>query len=240
METEKCIMIYKIEENSNKLKILGDEFVRNNENRGKMIIKNKKHKIKEFIVIKNNNINDKLKIRIILNKNLYNFSFMFKDCESLIKFYYDDYENNSNLDQNNFDLSEENTISIDNEIKYNYSDVVLYEGIKEDYTDFNLSTITKSEKRDLDTVIYFNNQLTYYQNYFSILIGVFSGCSSLSSLPNISHLDSRIVLDMNGIFYNCSSLTSLPDISKWNIKNVDDMSGIFAGCSSLTSLPDIS
>ena len=112
MDTEKCTMIYKIEEKIDILKILGDEFVKNNKNRGKIIINNKKYQIKEFIKIKINNNNEKLKIGIILNKNLYNFSFMFKDCESLIKFYYDDYENNSNLDHNNFDLSEENTISI--------------------------------------------------------------------------------------------------------------------------------
>ena len=42
------------------------------------------------------------------------------------------------------------------------------------------------------------------------------------------------------MFYGCSSLSSLPDISKWNTNNVNYMSNIFKGCSSLSSLPAIS
>ena len=45
---------------------------------------------------------------------------------------------------------------------------------------------------------------------------------------------------MSYMFYGCSSLTSLSDISKWNINNVTNMSYMFYGCSSLTSLFDIS
>ena len=45
---------------------------------------------------------------------------------------------------------------------------------------------------------------------------------------------------MDNMFSNCSSLISLPDISKWNTKNVEDMSLMFNGCKSLISLPDIS
>ena len=45
---------------------------------------------------------------------------------------------------------------------------------------------------------------------------------------------------MSGMFLGCSSLKSLPDISKWNTNNVTDMSGMFLGCSSLKPLPDIS
>ena len=45
---------------------------------------------------------------------------------------------------------------------------------------------------------------------------------------------------MSGIFKGCSSLLSLPEISKWNTTNVTNMSCIFDGCSSLSSLPDIS
>jgi surface protein len=48
------------------------------------------------------------------------------------------------------------------------------------------------------------------------------------------------VTNMMGIFYGCSSLSSLPDISKWNTNNVTYMSYMFCGCSSLSSLPDIS
>ena len=45
---------------------------------------------------------------------------------------------------------------------------------------------------------------------------------------------------MSYIFSGCSSLILLPDISKWDTNNVQDMSYIFSGCSSLRLLPDIS
>ena len=48
------------------------------------------------------------------------------------------------------------------------------------------------------------------------------------------------VTDMRYMFEGCSSLSSLPDISKWNTNNVTNMSSMFYECSSLLSLPDIS
>ena len=59
---------------------------------------------------------------------------------------------------------------------------------------------------------------------------MFSGCSSLSSLPNISKWNTNNVTYMNKMFYGCSSLSSLPDISKWNINNVKYMSNMFSQC----------
>jgi len=70
--------------------------------------------------------------------------------------------------------------------------------------------------------------------------GMFYGCSSLLSLPDISKWNTNNITNMNGIFYRCSSLLSLPDISKWNTNNVTNMSEMFSGCSLLSSLPDIS
>ena len=48
------------------------------------------------------------------------------------------------------------------------------------------------------------------------------------------------LLQKDSIFTNCSSLISLPDISKWDTHNVKKMSSIFNGCSSSVSIPDIS
>ena len=41
------------------------------------------------------------------------------------------------------------------------------------------------------------------------------------------------VTDMSNMFGGCSSLSSLPDISKWNTNNITDMSCMFYGCSKL-------
>ncbi len=69
---------------------------------------------------------------------------------------------------------------------------------------------------------------------------MFYGCSSLSSLPDISKWDTGNVVNMGSMFEGCLSLTSLPDISKWNTSNVTNMGDMFNGCLSLSSLPDIS
>ena len=70
--------------------------------------------------------------------------------------------------------------------------------------------------------------------------GMFYGCSSLNSLPDISKWDTKNVTNMSYMFSGCSSLKSFPDISIWNIKNVTSTCSMFHRCSSLESLPDIS
>jgi len=42
------------------------------------------------------------------------------------------------------------------------------------------------------------------------------------------------------MFSGCSSLSYLPDISKWNINNIKKIKCLFEGCLSLSSFPDIS
>ena len=69
---------------------------------------------------------------------------------------------------------------------------------------------------------------------------MFSGCSSLLSLPDISKWNTSNVKDMHWMFGRCSSLSYLPDISKWKTSNVKDMNWMFCGCSSLSCFPDIS
>ena len=49
---------------------------------------------------------------------------------------------------------------------------------------------------------------------------LFSGCFSLSSLPDISQWDTGNATNMSNMFGECSSLLSLPDISNWNTKKV--------------------
>ena len=97
MENERYIMYFEINQNNNIIRILGEEFVRNNKNKGKIAYKNKKYSLQELFPLKNE-LNDKLKIQILLNKNCYNKSYMFKDCSSLLKIkFYKDIYNNDNL-----------------------------------------------------------------------------------------------------------------------------------------------
>ena len=53
-------------------------------------------------------------------------------------------------------------------------------------------------------------------------------------------MEYKKVKDMSYMFSGCTSLKSLPDISNWNIDNVTNLSDMFSNCESLQSLPDIS
>ena len=57
---------------------------------------------------------------------------------------------------------------------------------------------------------------------------MFTRCSSLSSLPDISKWNTNNVTNMISMFFGCSSLSSLPDISKWNTNNVTNMNNMFS------------
>jgi surface protein len=57
--------------------------------------------------------------------------------------------------------------------------------------------------------------------------GMFSGCSSLTSL-DLSNFNTSNVKDLSYMFYNCSSLTSL-NLSNFNTNNVVNIMLIFWG-----------
>ena len=69
MEEERFRMIYKIDKNKNTLNVLGGDFVKNNRNKAKLIIKNKKCYLEEFIQI-NNFQKENLKICMILSLDI--------------------------------------------------------------------------------------------------------------------------------------------------------------------------
>ena len=109
MELIKHIMIYN--NKNQKLRILGKYFCRNNRNKGNLIINNKKFYLQEFIETKNIN-QKKIKIKMILNKNIFHKSYMFKDCESLLELTINDnldnmeFHENSEMNDSNFEKSE--------------------------------------------------------------------------------------------------------------------------------------
>ena len=71
---------YRTENISNNLRILGENFVKNNRNKVKLIINNKKVYLKDKIPVQNS---PKMKLIIILIRAVNNRSCMFKNCESL-------------------------------------------------------------------------------------------------------------------------------------------------------------
>ena len=236
MEVEIYKMIYKRSNNTEKLRILGENFVKHNKNKGNIIINNKKEKIKSIIPIDNYKPN---KIKIILIKNIYNISYMFKDCVLLESLSYITTIKENKIDDENIEddiqvIDTENINSINNE-----NNSINVKTISDDNTEYYWSDISSikiySETNESSLKINFNNLID--------MSHMFSNCNSLKYIPDISQWkvnNTGNMVNMGYMFSNCSSLLSLPDISKWNTNNVINMSYIFSNCSSLLSLPDIS
>ena len=77
---------------SENIRILGHDFVKYNKNKAKLIINNKKYRLKE-LVNKKEFTNDKIKINMILCKDISNLSHMFEDCKLLEISVYNDFIN---------------------------------------------------------------------------------------------------------------------------------------------------
>ena len=258
MEKEIYIMTYKLDYGTENIRVLGEEFVKNNRNKGHLIILNKKYSLDSSIPLKNirksesyekpkinlnlfsqynNKLNNEFKIKMILNKNIYRKSYMFKDCKSLLQITLndskeDEIENNQNdvakfKEEQKLDLSAYNVINdyISNSPFDNFIQITKYE---------------QTEKISEYTLLYLDKKLSIGNRGFTILNGIFKNCSLLKFLPDISKWNKNNILDIREMFSGCSSLLSLPDISNWNTENLSDMSHLFYKCSSLSSLPDIS
>ena len=63
---------------------------------------------------------------------------------------------------------------------------------------------------------------------------MFSGCTSLQTI-DLSALNTAGVTNMSNMFNSCTSLVTL-DLSSWNTSSVTNMSGMFAGCESLENI----
>ena len=246
------------------LRILGEEFYKKNKSYGYYVYKNQKLKLEELIETKNIN-EDKFKIKIIFNKIIYDKSYMFKDCVSLIAL-------TCPKTQENIDNLIDAPNLIDSYAEKNNLCTFNYDDFYGNEVHPTISTISLNYEGSSDgsSLFYFNNNLKCFEynnkNIFN-LKQIFKNCVSLISISDLSYWNINNVIDINEIFVNCSSLEvlpdisywktdkltdigssfrdctllkSLPDISKWNKRNVTNMNAVFYNCKSLISLPDIS
>ena len=64
---------------------------------------------------------------------------------------------------------------------------------------------------------------------------LFSYFTNLTTITDLTNLNTNSVTDMHEMFSGCPKLTSL-DLSSFNTSNVTDMNSMFAGCSSLVTI----
>ncbi len=253
-KNNKCIMIYSlINIKENKIRIFGEEFVRNNKDNCNIIINDDKKEICEYYEFNNNNDQEKtITVELFMNEKVTNINQLFYECDKLISLSDISYWNTSKINKMEYIFCNCSSLSSLPDIsKWDTSNVSKMTGIFSGCISLtNLPNISKWNLSNTDDISYmFANCSSLLSlpdiskwdisNVTSIK-GIFSGCSKLSDLPDISNWNTSNVFDMSEMFNQCSSLSILPDISKWNTSNVLDINHMFGFCTSLSKLPDIS
>ena len=217
---------YKVEKVNNKIKIFGEDFVKNNKDKCKYIFKNKEYELTDKFDLKNyDNSKGILKIKLTGLNKVTDLSHLFDYCESLLEV----------PDISELDIS--NVIKL-NHLFYYCSSLQSIPDIS-NWKTFNVTHINNiftgcKSLKSIPDISKWNTSKVINMKY------IFWDCESLLSLPNISNWDTSNVKNMEGLFGFCKFLKSLPDISNWNINKNKTVSSMFCSCESLISLPDIS
>ena len=224
-------IIYKIDNDNrayNKLRLFGEEFVKNNKDNCSIIIDGKNQGLSEHI-----NINEKmrkkgyLEIKLKENKTISNMSHMF--CRGIE-------EDDRILLWQIPDISKWNTINV-TDMSYLFCCCENLESLP-DISSWNTSNV-----KDM------SNMISYCRNLESLpdiskwdtsnvtdMSHMFANDLKLKLFPDISKWNTSKVKDMEHMFTRCQSL----DISKWDVRNVMNMSYMFSYCRNDDIFPDIS
>ena len=228
-------IIYKIDNDNrayNKLRLFGEEFVKNNKDNCSIIIDGKNQELSEHI-----NINEKmrkkgyLEIKLKENKTISNMSHMF--CRGIE-------EDDRILLWQIPDISKWNTINV-TDMSYLFCCCENLESLP-DISSWNTSNV-----KDM------SNMISYCRNLESLpdiskwdtsnvtdMSHMFANDWKLKLFPDISKWNTSKVKDMEHMFTRCQSLEKIPDISKWDARNVMNMSYMFSYCRNDDIFPDIS
>ena len=194
---------YKNNKDEGKVKILGYDFIKKNNDNGSIIYNNSEFELKEYFEDNDKMNKDTFKLLICLDKNIEDISYIFYECESLISIDY--YQINNKLDGIDKEL---NSLSYESETNQYYLN-----------NNENLS----------DSNIYLENS---NENSTILEVSEQKNANLFSSKENFQFyipLSFNRITNMMGMFYKCNSLISLPDISKWNTSNVEEMSNMCYG-----------
>ena len=213
-----------------KLRLFGEEFVKNNKNNCIIIIDGKNHLLTEYI-----NIDEKMKknkyIEIQLKEinTITNMSHMFcRGIEGIDKM----------LVTNIPDISKWDTKNV-TDMSYLFCCCELLKSLP-DISSWNTSNV-----KDM------SNMISYCGNLESLpdisnwdtrnvtnMSHMFANDFALKQFPDISKWNTSKVKDMEHMFTRCT-ISEIPDISKWDTSNILNMSYMFSGCRELKTFPNI-
>lgn len=216
---------YKVESSTNKLRLFGSEFVKNNKGKCAITLNNVAGE-QELCEFYPNSVNGNVKVKLIERESLTNLSYMFDDCTLL----------SSVPDFDKWDM-----IGVTN-LSHMFNNCKSLEYLP------NIGKWDVSEVTDISYFLSGCTKLTslpgdisdWRTGSFSFMNNLFYNCTGLISLPDISKWDTSYVTYMSSMFEGCTDLEQMPDISRWKTKNVVDMNSMFKECYSLPSLPNFS
>ena len=224
---KEIIIIYGVDNTDfDRVKIFGEEFVKNNKDKFVLLVNEKIHELCVFLRRDEITIVQNLfKIGLVQTQLFTNMSHMFEKVCCLLSV---------------LNISDLNTEHVNNMSGLFFSCTGLQEIP-------NLGYLNTSEVTDMSFMF---ESCTSLRNIADIsnwntskvktMKAMFESCESLFDLPDISNWDMSNVTDVSYMFNFCFLLKSLPDISKWNTSNFIDMSHMFKLCTLVSTFPDIS
>ena len=231
-------LTYKIN-GENRVKILDENFIENNKDKGSILYKDCKLELQEYLRV-NDNFHNEIKFILCLDKHINDISYMFYECFSLISIENYIIKNQSYKINEEFDLMLNDSKVNNSKIHESDDSSNNFYGHSKYYISEVLTQLNQNNKNV--SQVYENSSMSFELSFYNVnnMSSMFYECKSLISLPDISKWNTSNVNGMGNMFYGCNSLLSLPDISKWDTSNVEYMSYMFYRCISLISLPDIS
>ena len=223
---EGCTLKYQIEDKNKDIRIFGSEFVKNNIDKCKIIIKGEEINLLENYKVEEGENNDNfLYVKLIFIEDIDNISNIFDGCKSLL----------SISDISNWNISKVTKMDrLFNECKSLKS--------LPDIGQWDILNVTSMERlfSQCESLKSLPDISQWDTLNVTSMERLFNQCVSLESLPDLEQWDTTNVTNMNYLFFHCNSLKSLPNIGKWNLSNANSMFSMFGHCQSLSSLPDIS
>ena len=242
---------YKVNKADKKVKIFGEEFVRNNNNKCKINIEGEEFELKSEINVHKDFQNNKNEMVVILKNinTITNMKNAFKDT-SLVSI-----PDLSKMDMTNVETMEgtfQNCVYLENlpELDLNVKGVKnmkrLFSGCR-NIKNISIKNWKTGKNQDMSYMFHDNRELKFIKGLKSLETSnvksaecMFSECCKLEQIEDISQWKTSNLIYMGEMFKGCKSLTTLPDISDWDTLKVKDIHEFFYGCEKLISLPDIS
>ena len=222
--------LYGLDLNFKKLRLFGEEFVKNNKNNCVIIINGKTQELCEHIDIDENLRKRKiLEIQLKEVKTITNMSHMF--CRGIE-------EIDLMLVTSIPDISKWDTSNV-NDMSYLFCGCEILK-ILPDISSWNTYNV-----KDMSNMISYCPKLESLPDISKWdtrnvidMSHMFANNWNIKSFPDISKWNSSKVEKMAHMFTRCG-IDKMPDISKWDTSNVKDMSYMFSFCKNMHSFPDI-